>query len=347
MTRIAFIALMAGFLISCAPASRFPEISDTDAGREAELQRQLVIEQRLENDHRTMYVAHRVLTAGVYRCRDNITRRAGFYAVHNEMFGQDFSKATTAITGAGSRITVTYAPLDLPAGKAGIRKGDIITAINDNPVPDKTSGMSVIGSTISESEGPLTISVIRQGQALDIIVPPDMACDYPVQNIQDDAVNAFADGRSIRITTGMLRFTESDDELALIIGHELAHNTETHIAAKTGNAIIGGLLGAVLTGLTGVNMVDPMMNLGGAAFSQDFEAEADYIGVYYAAAAGYDVKEAAKLWRRMGAAHPSAIHLDGTSHPSSAKRFVAIEKTVKEIQLKKDSGEPIEPSQSN
>jgi hypothetical protein len=47
----------------------------------------------------------------------------------------------------------------------------------------------------------------------------------------------------------------------------------------------------------------------------------------------------------MGAKHPAAIHLKGTSHPSSAKRFVALEETVAEINAKKASGTPLVPEE--
>ena len=112
---------------------------------------------------------------------------------------------------------------------------------------------------------------------------PAMVCNYPTFLRDDDSVNAFADGSRIIVTSGLMRFAEADDELAFVIGHELAHNTMGHIESKTGNMILGGIVGAILTGLSGVNVIDPMMQVGVLAFSQAFEAEADYVGVYYAA----------------------------------------------------------------
>ena len=54
-------------------------------------------------------------------------------------------------------------------------------------------------------------------------------CSYPVRLVNDQIINAFADGKNIIVTAGLMRFVESDDELALIVGHELAHNTMEHI----------------------------------------------------------------------------------------------------------------------
>ena len=84
---------------------------------------------------------------------------------------------------------------------------------------------------------------------------------------------------------------------------------------------------------------------GAAAFSQEFESEADYVGVYHAARAGFDVSNAATMWRRMGTKNPRSISLLGTTHPSTAKRYLAIEKAVQEIELKRQAGLPLVPEE--
>ncbi len=143
----------------------------------------------------------------------------------------------------------------------------------------------------------------------------------------------------------MLRFAETDEEVALVLGHELAHNTRGHIASRQGNALIGAIFGAVLTGLTGVDVTNLGSQIGAGAFSQDFEAEADYVGVYHTARAGFDIANAASFWRRMGLSHPQAIHLSGSTHPSTATRFLAIEKTVDEIETKRANNLPLVPDE--
>ncbi|WP_456325224.1 M48 family metalloprotease, partial [Desulfonauticus submarinus] len=103
------------------------------------------------------------------------------------------------------------------------------------------------------------------------------------------------------------------------------------------------IFGAILSALTGVNMTETGADIGQLAFSQEFEAEADYVGCYCAARAGYNVSKAAQLWRRIAATHPSAINLKGTTHPSTAKRFIAIQKTVEEIKQKIENKQPLIP----
>ena len=185
----------------------------------------------------------------------------------------------------------------------------------------------------------------RDGAERRLTANPARVCNYPAVLVKDDKVNAFADGKRMAITSGMLRFAQRDEELALIVGHELAHNTRGHIEAKKGNMIIGGLLGAAASVLIGVNVTDIGAQAGAGAFSQDFEAEADYVGVYHVARAGYDVKSAASFWRRMAVAHPKGIHLAGSTHPSTATRFLAIEKAAEEVDRKRAGNAPLVPEE--
>ena len=142
----------------------------------------------------------------------------------------------------------------------------------------------------------------------------------------------------------MMDFIENDEELALVIGHELAHNTCKHIEKTKMNVSLGRLIGAVLTGITRVDMRDAGEIIGSGAFSQEFEAEADYMGAYYAARSGFGLSNAANFWRRMALKNPRAIHLRGSTHPSTAKRFLTIKKTLKEIQIKQDENLPLVPN---
>jgi predicted Zn-dependent protease len=167
---------------------------------------------------------------------------------------------------------------------------------------------------------------------------------YPVLPTQDDIVNAFADGDKVYIASGMMRFAESDEELALVVGHEIAHNCLGHISKQKGNMLLGGLLDAVVYAGTGVDTGNVFASAGGQAFSQSFESEADYMGIYLAKRAGYDVEHAPAFWRRMAAEHPGSIKQNfGSSHPSTPERFLALEATVKEIDAKTAARLPLVP----
>ena len=86
-------------------------------------------------------------------------------------------------------------------------------------------------------------------------------------------------GSGVILTTGMLDFVRSDSELALVVSHEMAHNTMGHIESKMGNRLIGALIGALAGAAigpgAGQEMTQPGADVGEMAFSQEFESEAE------------------------------------------------------------------------
>ncbi len=208
--------------------------------------------------------------------------------------------------------------------------------------------MKFLSSLDLPEDKPLLLKIEREGEVIELALIGLSACNYSVLIANDDRVNAFADGKRVIITTGMVRFTETDNELVLVIGHEIAHNALGHMNKKAGNVFLGSLLDILLAATVGVNTQGLFGQIGGMAFSQSFEAEADYAGLYIAARAGFDIKDAANFWRRMAVEHPGSIRHNFTStHPSTAERFVTLEKAVKEIEEKKQKGEPLEPEKKS
>jgi hypothetical protein len=159
----------------------------------------------------------------------------------------------------------------------------------------------------------------------------------------------------------MLRFVQDDTELAFVISHELAHNLMKHLAAKSTNQIVGkvGAIGlAVLAtaasniGLRYATNLNPRLTeqilkdptLDRNSFSEEFEAEADYVGLYMMARAGMNIDGAPQFWRRMGAAYPASNKSAfGASHPSDAYRMLALEAAIKQIKRKIEDGLPLVP----
>jgi len=78
------------------------------------------------------------------------------------------------------------------------------------------------------------------------------------------------------------------------------------------------------------------------AYSQEFEREADYVGAYYAARAGYEIAGAEEFWRKMGLTHPDSIRFART-HPTAPTRFVQMREVAAEIADKKRRHLPLVP----
>lgn len=167
------------------------------------------------------------------------------------------------------------------------------------------------------------LSIGRGQDVLDLdLGETQTICDYRVKLRYSSVINAYATGSEIIVTSGMMDFA-SDDELALIIGHELAHNNLSHIRKIVQNRIL-------LLGL--------------ATYSRKFESEADYAGLYYMARAGFDIDGAADFWRRYAELSVSSL-VKPKSHPITPARFTLIEAAIGEIKDKQASRQPLEPNQ--
>lgn len=175
-------------------------------------------------------------------------------------------------------------------------------------------------------------------------------CLYEFIYVDSNEVNAAADGEKIYVTRAMMNFAKSDHDLAIVLGHEAAHNMLDHIPKVKTNATVGIVLGTILDGIassqgisTGGLFSESAAAIGATAYSVKFEEEADYVGLYITHLAGFDISEAADFWRQMSIRSPDAIFTD-TTHPSNPKRFLALEKTKEEIYDKVKSRQAIIPN---
>lgn len=174
-------------------------------------------------------------------------------------------------------------------------------------------------------------------------------CYYYFKLSQNEEINSRADGKNIIIYNGMMRFVESDDELAIVMAHEFSHNLMGHSKAQNKNATIGKILGVALDAFvdsqglsSGGQITQGGEEIGTATYSTDFEKEADYVGMYVLARAGYDLTKAANLWRRLSIDDPDGIYTS-VSHPSNPERFLALQKTISEIRYKREHHLPLLP----
>ena len=336
------IILSSLIFFSCAPSTRYPKISDQLAKEEAERQKKIAIKEMMKLQKRLYRVSFPILTQNAYFCSKNKTYLFGFLHLSaRDKFPKGFKDTYISLYELEDHPKVIFVVPGSPAQKAGMMPGDVIMLLN-NKAP--YSDFKSFRELLKENKGnPYTFTVKKEGRLIDLKISPVCACNYPVMLIQSDSVNAFTDGKRVYISSGLMRFLQSDNELALVIGHELAHCVMNHISKQMGNTLIGGILGALATVLTGVDMTRVGMEAGRFAFSQEFEAEADYVGCYLAARAGYDVSDAADIWRRIAVFHPEAINLKGSTHPSTAKRFIAIKKAAEEIKEKQRLGKPLIP----
>jgi len=157
--------------------------------------------------------------------------------------------------------------------------------------------------------------------------------DWEMAIFQSDAVNAFAmPGGKIGVMTGILKAAENQDQLAAVIGHEIAHVTARHAnerASRGSFSNVGVQVAAVLLGggHQGATYSAYEALQAGAAlgimlpFSRSQESEADVIGLDYMAKAGFDPRESVPLWQNMDGEAGEAPAEILSTHPSSEKRI--------------------------
>jgi membrane-associated protease RseP (regulator of RpoE activity) len=259
----------------------------------------------------------------------------------------DLGVTMERLYGASEEPSVLFMIDGGPAQLAGLQARDRLVSIYG--IPAKESKAIAEKLRASSMDTPVPVLVRRGSQTLAFAIKGVPACDYPLGLSEEQVVNAYADGDRIMITRGMMSFARTDEELALVIGHEMAHDAMKHLEAKRQNAAGGLVADIALAILTrGAYRQSSISNAAGQAYSQEFEAEADYVGLYMLARTGYSITDAPNFWRRMAASNPASIKgSHSASHPSTAYRMVALDAAVKEIEGKRATGVALLPEKKD
>jgi len=174
-----------------------------------------------------------------------------------------------------------------------------------------------------------------------VLEPPYNDIEWELAIFESDAVNAFAmPGGKIGVFTGILKVTENQDQLATVIGHEIAHVTARHSNERASRASLSDVgINAVAIvlggGYTGATYTAQQALYAGSQFgitlphTRGQESEADIIGLKYMANAGFDPRQAVPLWQHMDELAEKAPAEFLSTHPANETR---IENLVSEWQ---------------
>ncbi len=266
-----------------------------------------------------------------------------------------------------------------PAHDAGLRPGDVILAVHNWPLqPWIVEGdrylqtirgafggslpaellvslllaVKYVGMELREQylSGPVELLVQREEQKLQVVLyPQHLPASYAilvanVSRVAND-LNAWAAPGRIILSRRYVNFCRTDDELALIIGHELAHQVLGHRVRRAGQSQLAWLAGdtvnAFATYALGfllklwylpVSQRDLVLEVPTATvsvFSRDDEREADVYGLWYAFQAGYDIQGSLAVMERLAVVVEKdplyrSSFLD--SHPASLERMARMQK---------------------
>jgi predicted Zn-dependent protease len=164
---------------------------------------------------------------------------------------------------------------------------------------------------------------------------------WEVKVFDQEAANAFAlPGRKIGVYTGLLDVAENQDQLATVIGHEVAHVLSKHSNERVSTNFVtqsGLQLAQVAAGAdTAVKQqLFGLLGLGAQVgvllpFSRAQEAEADLVGLELMAKAGFDPRESVKLWQNMQAQGGESPPEFLSTHPSSGRRITELNARMSE-----------------
>ena len=169
---------------------------------------------------------------------------------------------------------------------------------------------------------------------------PDAASwPWEIHVVNVDEVNAWCmPGGKMAVYTGLInKIKPTDDELAAVLGHEMAHALREHsreqisqqMATQVGLSVLSAVTGVSAAGDLGAALTNVMFTLPN---SRTHESEADLIGVELAARAGFDPRAAVTLWQKMGALSAGSAPPEFLStHPSAATRSAELQRNAEKV----------------
>lgn len=207
---------------------------------------------------------------------------------------------------------------DSPLTLAGVAPGDGLVAINGTAIakrpgltnmPLRDSAHAMLAESLG---GPLNLTVVRAGTETHIDLHPARQCRALVEVLVDEGRAARSDGRIIQIGLGLMK-QASDDDVAAVFAHELAHSVLHHRDRLAGAGVSKGLAGEF----------GRHRQLGAEA-----EIEADRLSVHLLANAGYDPRIAPAFWRGTSGRKLDAGLLRSRIYASPEQRAMILEREI-------------------
>ncbi|HEO63715.1 MAG TPA: PDZ domain-containing protein [Candidatus Omnitrophica bacterium] len=326
------IILFFFYLIASGCVTTGPPVYKPEIYRARQELRAKALKYRLQKEQIVSEVGYRLLM--------NITDKKGSFPYLGARFIKidQYTKSIFNLS-RDSGLVIAYVVAESPAEKGGLKAGDIVITINNQVLNSETDLRRALGNLNPAAE--LGFEVLRDSEVLKFSVILDrVPLDVQFAMIDKEIVNAGASADKVVVTYGLMRFIQSEDELAVILGHELAHIARGHIGKEMGTDLVSILLGIAVG--YGAETISPgsgdivMRGVGGAFssfYSREFEREADYFGIIYAHKAGYNIRAGVDVWERFAIEMPESMVRDFYStHPTSTERMLRIEKIVEDIE---------------
>lgn len=249
--------------------------------------------------------------------------------------------AQQAFAFSGGLPSVLSVAKNSPAAMAGVKPNDILVRIGSNslsaigptpPAPAAAASYAAIDRAmrlLEELPGGqgVELALLRGGEELTVMLRPQTICRSRIELAPSNAGNANANGEVAQISSRLAVLLAKDDELALVLGHEVAHNQLGHPGRIASEKLMSGLLPGL--GPKGKQL-------------RDMERSADRFGLLMAARAGFDYRIAPSFWERF-TRRSGLGSIWATTHPNAKNRREHLATVVTEIDQGKCAPSPIDP----
>jgi len=276
---------------------------------------QEAVSELLVQDERLAAVAERLLSSNARLCRQTMPLTG--MVIHSR---DQYSASSAHGLFANGPVEVALVLPGSAAQRAGVRPGDGLVGIGTL----RTSGLQAEGeaplrdtifdtlATAWPGVGALTLTIAREGEERKVVLEPPPGCRALVEIRTRDSLTARSDGRVIQLDYGLVA-AATDEELAVIFSHELAHSVLEHRRRLDAAGVRKGFFGEF-----GRNR----------RLNRQVEVEADRLMVHLLANAGYDPQVAATFWRsRLARRATGGLNLSAI-YPSNEARARMLEKEI-------------------
>jgi hypothetical protein len=260
-------------------------------------------------DSRLVTIGRRLAKASAGLCAGTISN-PGWTIEDAEQFAPAVRDEVRAALSLGDNPTIIAVEPDSAAAQAGVEVGDGLVAVGGQMLPEASPDASRKRQDVIEramAQGAATVTVERDGRSVTLRIMPERGCASEFLIGRGRGLRAASsDGARVTVSAEIVSFTPGDDDLALVLAHEFAHNILGHNKGHPPQRIAGEDRSGKRT--------------------RDREREADRWALYLMARAGYDPAVAPGFWRRWG---PKTDYLfsDGT-HPGWRDRVARAEAEI-------------------
>ncbi len=299
----------------------------------------------LANQDRVYRVAAPLITKNAPLCKTASRPILGFTAKNKYSYPPELARAVEGMLKLDDGLQVMQVLDGSGALRAGLKRGDQLQSLQEQALPRgvqaENEAARIVGPLLKHATE-IQVGVLRNGKALALTVPLTPACAFAIDIGHAPQVNAYADGRRIMVTQGMLDFLGNDEELAAILAREMAHNIQRHAATMKLAATLGGIIDALLP--LSPDLKPFAGSAGLRAFDDKLDQEADRIALYLLARAGYAPDAALRALPKLAQAYPASVANGYTAlHPWTDERVALMRTTLSEIRQKQAAKKVLVP----